>query len=180
RAVWTSLDAVLATDAIGMVDHDHAVLGLVRGAGWAHLHASRMGAVVTQLGHEECFLHLRVLVAIGETIFPFRAGGRDVHRIGLAVDVRRVLAFQIDVTLDPGAEVMGVAGNLVFRLARLDAAQAADAFCGIDAESPTVLGPVIARDVRYWRRRTRSGSFAHDGIGRDRQAATAKGSRKGL
>src|SRR6202158_886948 len=149
RGVGARLDAVLATDAIGMVDQDHAVVGLEGRAGWAHLHAGRMGAVVAQLGDEEGLLDLRVLVAVGESIGTFRTGGRDVHGVVLAVDARPVLALQIDVALDPGAEVMSVAGDLVFRLARLDAAQAADAFRGINAERPTVLAPVIARDRRH-------------------------------
>src|ERR1700690_685055 len=41
---------------------------------------------------------------------------------------------------------MRVSGDIVFFLARLDAAQAADAFRGIDTERPTVLAPVISRN----------------------------------
>src|SRR6266508_3498135 len=64
----------------------------------------------------------------------------------VAIDAWRIFILQIDVAFDPGAEVMGVTWDIVFPLARLDAAQAADAFCGIDAERPTVLGPVIPRN----------------------------------
>ena len=45
-AVRTGLDTVLAPDAIGMVDNDHAVFRLECGTGRAHLHASRMRAVI--------------------------------------------------------------------------------------------------------------------------------------
>ncbi len=57
----------------------------------------------------------------------------------MAVDARSVLAFQIDVALDPGAEVVRVPGDIVLTLARLDATQAADALRGIDPESPRCL-----------------------------------------
>ena len=60
-----------------------------------------------------------------------------------------VFAFQIDIALDPGAEVMRVERNIVFYLAGLDTAQAADALPGIDAERPLVLGPVVAGDCRW-------------------------------
>ena len=43
---------------------------------------------------------------------------------------------------------MRVERHRVFGLARLDAAQAADAFRGIDSERPTMLGPIVSRDCR--------------------------------
>ena len=46
RAIRTGLHAVLAADAIGVIDDDHAILGFVGRAGRAHLHASRMRAVI--------------------------------------------------------------------------------------------------------------------------------------
>src|SRR5665647_3414536 len=51
RAVRAGLHAVLATDAIGMVDDDDAVFGLVGRAGWAYLHAGRMGTVVAPVSY---------------------------------------------------------------------------------------------------------------------------------
>ena len=47
RAIRTGLHAVLAADAIGVIDEDNTVLGFVGRAGRAHLHASRMRAVIT-------------------------------------------------------------------------------------------------------------------------------------
>src|SRR5208337_428446 len=180
RAIRASLDAVLAADTIGVVDEDYTVLGLKRRASGAHLHAGRMRAVVAQLGHEERLLHVRVLVAIGEAVCLFRARGRDVHRIGLAIDVRRVFTFQIDIALDPGAEVMRVERDIVFRLAGLDTAQAADALPGINPECPLVLGPVVPGNVRYrrrprLRRRARRFGFACDRLGCDRHAGRSNG-----
>ena len=47
---------------------------------------------------------------------------------------------------------MCIQRNIIFLLARLDAAQAADALGGIDAECPLMLGPVISRYCRDRRR----------------------------
>src|ERR1022692_2383901 len=126
RAIRTSLHAILTTDAIGMVDDDNPILGLIGRTGWTYLNASRMGAVVAQLGYEERQFHVGVPVAVGEAIFAFRAGGRNVHRIGLTVDESGLFALQGHVSFDPCAEVMRVLGHIVFLLACLDAAQAAD------------------------------------------------------
>src|SRR6516225_11004319 len=63
---------------------------------------------------------------------------------------------------------MCVCGNIVFLLAGFDAAQTPNAFGGIYAECPTVLGPVISRDCRvrrYWRC---CGLFAGEGLQRPR------------
>src|ERR1019366_7517212 len=150
-AIRASLHTILTANAIGVVDDDNPILGLICRTGWTYLNASRMGAVVAQLGHEERLFHLRVPIAIGEAIFAFRAGGRNVHRIGLTVDASGLFALQGHVSLDPRAEVMRVQGNIIFLLACLDAAQAADAFGGIDAERPSMLGPVISWDCRVGR-----------------------------
>src|ERR1019366_6140753 len=130
-AIRTSLHTILTANAIGVVDDDNPILGLICRTGWTYLNASRMGAVVAQLGHEERLFHLRVPIAIGE------ASG--------------LFALQGHVSLDPRAEVMRVQGNIIFLLACLDAAQAADAFGGIDAERPSMLGPVISWDCRVRR-----------------------------
>src|ERR1017187_2088974 len=100
-AVRASLHAILTSDAIGVVDDNHPVLGLVGCTSWTHLNAGRMGAVVAQLGHEECLLHSGVPVAISEAIFAFGAGGRNVHGIGLTVDTSGLFALQGHVSLDP-------------------------------------------------------------------------------
>ena len=63
----------------------------------------------------------------------------------MAVDAGFAFALQIDVALHPGVEVMRRERNVVFPLARFDAAQAADAFRGIDAERPAVFRPVVIR-----------------------------------
>lgn len=46
RAIRTGLHAVLAADAIGVIDEDHAILGLIGRAGRAHLHAGGVRAVI--------------------------------------------------------------------------------------------------------------------------------------
>ncbi len=108
----------------------------------------------------------------------FGAGGGDVDRILLTVDVGVLVALEIDVALDPGAELVGVARNVVFDLARLDTTQAADAFCGIDTERPAMLSPVIARNGR-WSGFCCSlggcGGVLCDGTGRNRHGAARKG-----
>jgi hypothetical protein len=143
HAIRTGLHAILAADAVVVIDQDHTIVGSVGGTGRTHLHAGRMRAVVAELGHEECLFDLCVLVDVGESIFPFRTRGFDVHRIVVAIDARFIFTFQIDIPLHPGAEMMRILGDVVFRLARLDATQAADALCGIDAERPAMLGPVV-------------------------------------
>src|SRR5664279_3122708 len=67
-AIRASLHTILTTDAIGVVDDDDPILGLIGRTGRTYLNASRMGAVVAQLGHEECLFHSRLPVAIGEAI----------------------------------------------------------------------------------------------------------------
>jgi len=122
-----------------MIDDDDAIGGLVGRAGRTYLHAGRIRAVIAQLRHKEGFFDIGVLVPVGETIFARVGRRRDIHRVGLAIDSRFVLALQGDVALDPGAEVMRVQQNVVFFLAGLDAAQTADAFFSIDAEPPLML-----------------------------------------
>ena len=82
-----------------------------------------------------------------------------------------LLAFQVDVALDPGAEVVRIARHVVLALARLDAAQAADALGGIDAERPS--GAWSSRNP--WsgtsRPRARLGSWPARVLARRRSAA---------
>src|SRR5664280_3803104 len=139
RAVRAGLHAILAADAISMIDDDDAILGFVGRAGRTYLHAGRIRAVIAQLRHKEGLFDIGVLVPVGKTIFALLGRRRDIHRVGLAVDLRFVLALQGDVALDPGAEVMWVQRNVVFFLAGLEATQAADAFFSIDAEPPLML-----------------------------------------
>src|ERR1035441_6543476 len=107
-AVRTGLNTVLATDAIGMVNQDRAVFRLECRAGWAHLHASRMSAVIAQLGNKKSLVDLRVLVAVGKSIVPLCTSGCYIHRVGLAVDMRSVVPVKIDIAFDPGAKMMRV------------------------------------------------------------------------
>ena len=125
------------------------------------------------LGTKKALSTLASLIAVGEPIFSLGAGRRDVHRVGLAVDARLVLAVQFDIALDPGAEMVRVAGDVVFSLAGFDAAQAADAFGGIDAKGPLVLVPIVAGDRRGRRRARRGLRFLRQhGARRHRGGAT--------
>src|SRR5450759_457862 len=144
RAVRASLHAILAADAVSMIDDDDAILGFVGRAGRTYLHAGRIRAVIAQLRHKEGLLDIGVLVPVGETIFALLGRRRDIHRVMLAVDSRFVLALQGDVALDPGAEVIRVQRNVVFLLAGLDATQAADACFGIDVEPPLMPCPIVS------------------------------------
>src|SRR5450759_1617965 len=108
RAERAGLHAILAADAVSMIDDDDAIGGLVGRAGRTYLHAGRIRAVIAQLRHKEGFFDIGVLVPVGETIFARVGRRRDIHRVGLAIDSRFVLALQGDVALDPGAEVMRV------------------------------------------------------------------------
>ncbi len=90
-----------------------------------------------------------------------------------------LLALEIDVALHPGAEMVRVARNVVFALAGLDAAQAADAFRGIDAERPAVLGPVVIRGRERGAGRQRRPLFAATLGMAPRAAARGRGAGAG-
>src|SRR6516164_282573 len=70
RAIRTGLHAILTTDAVGVIDYDHAVVGLVSCAGRAHLHAGRMRAVIAKLRQKKSFFDIRIFITVGKTIFP--------------------------------------------------------------------------------------------------------------
>src|SRR3989344_4202542 len=144
HAVRAGLDAVLAADAVVVVDEHHAVRSTEGGAHRADLDARRVLTLVAELRHEERLLDLRVLIAVIEPILFFRTRRGDVSRILLAVDARFLLALEIDIPIHPGAEVVCVPRHAVFGLARLDATQTTDTAGRIHAEAPTVLGPVVA------------------------------------
>src|ERR1019366_2070067 len=58
RAVRAGLHAILAADAVSMIDDDDAVVGLVGRAGRTYLHAGRIRAGIAQLRHEEGFFDI--------------------------------------------------------------------------------------------------------------------------
>src|SRR6185369_8437380 len=110
-----------------------------------HLNAGWMGAVVAKLRNEESLFHLRILVPIGKSVLLLRAGGGDIYRVLLTFDANLLFALQIDVALNPGAELVRVGRDVIFGLASLDETQKANAFGGVNAKRPLVLGPVVIR-----------------------------------
>ena len=72
HAVGASHDAVLAADALAVVNQHHAVLALVAGAGGAHVHALRVVAMLARHGQ---VVHLQVGI-----------GSRRAHRQHLVVE----------------------------------------------------------------------------------------------
>src|SRR3972149_3200464 len=85
---------------------------------------------------------------MGKSKLSLASGSLDVRGIGLAVDASLLFSLQRHVALDPGAEVRGIKWNIIFPLARLDTAQAADTFFSVDAERPSVLAPIVVRNGR--------------------------------
>ena len=61
----------------------------------------------------------------------------------MTIDQGMVLSFQVNITLDPGAEVVGISYHVVLYLAGLNAAQAPYALGGVYTVRPAVLCPVI-------------------------------------
>ncbi len=142
RAVGASLNTVLTTDAILMINKHYAVFGLVGCAHWTDLYTRRFLAMVAHFRHKECLLNLCVLVAIIKAIF-LRTRDSDVFRITLAVYVWFLLTLQIHITFNPRAKVMSIPGNVIFDFARLYALEASNTAGGINPVSPTVLAPII-------------------------------------
>src|ERR1700722_4908165 len=145
RTIGTGLNTVPAADAIFLIDEHDPIGRLVGGPDGTNLHARRIFALIAELWHEESLRHLFVAVSIAKAVILWRGRRGDVHGIGLRIDARLILALEIYVTLDPRAKILWIERDFVFDLAGLNAAQAADAACRIDSESPTMFGPIVCR-----------------------------------
>jgi hypothetical protein len=126
-SVRARLNAVTAPDAPVFIDKNDAIFGLERSPHRAHLNTGGIVALVAEFWDEEAAQNILV-------------HGRLHHRLP-AVDILNCdrSLFPNDIPFDPRTVEKGIARNIVFFFARLDAPSTSDALVDLNSHSVVML-----------------------------------------
>src|ERR1019366_6225586 len=122
--------AIAAPQTVLLVNHDHAIGGDKGRADGTDLGAGRIGTMVAEFRNKEV---LSAFLLGGRETVDCPIGGIDLRHLGVP--------FGNVVALDPGAVI--TVGDIVLRLAGLDAGTATDALGDVDKHAPPVGGHFV-------------------------------------